>query len=194
MALYLGGLVHVPLAAGVVLTIATTIGNADAGYVIQLKNGNDYVTARHWREGNQVLFDTYGGVFGIEKNFVARITKIDDVAGLSSASYREPATNLLNKGLNDKKELRDNGSDAPLARTKADDNDPIRGEFNRLKEKVNEVDGMLTAEIRELLNQITAFKNKLSRDSKLFIQYGREFNDAHDLGNTVETALVSRTQ
>jgi hypothetical protein len=53
---------------------------------------------------------------------------------------------------------------------------------------------MLTAEIRELLNQITAFKNKLSRDSKLFIQYGREFNDAHDLGNTVETALVSRTQ
>jgi hypothetical protein len=53
---------------------------------------------------------------------------------------------------------------------------------------------MLTAEMRELLNQITAFKNKLSRDSKLFIQYGREFNDAHELGNTVETALASRTQ
>ena len=26
--------------------IATTIGNADAGYLIQLKNGNDYVTSR----------------------------------------------------------------------------------------------------------------------------------------------------
>ena len=182
------------LAAGVVLTIATTIGNADAGYLIQLRNGNDYVTARYWREGNQVLFDTYGGVFGVEKNFIAQIIKTDDVAGLNSASYREPATNLLNRGLNDKKELRNNGSDPPLSRTKADDNDPIRGEFNRLKEKASEVDGMLTAEIRELLNQITAFKNKLSRDSKLFIQYGREFNDAHDLGNTVETALASRTQ
>jgi hypothetical protein len=53
---------------------------------------------------------------------------------------------------------------------------------------------MLTAEIRELLTQITAFKNKLSRDSKLFIQYGREFNDAHELGNAVETALIARTQ
>jgi len=186
--------VRIPLAAGVVLTIATTIGNADAGYLIQLRNGNDYVTARYWREGNQVLFDTYGGVFGVEKNFIAQIIKTDDVAGLNSASYREPATNLLNRGLNEKKELRANGSDPPLSRTKADDNDPIRGEFNRLKEKVSEVDGMLTAEIRELLNQITAFKNKLSRDSKLFIQYGREFNDAHELGSAVETALVSRTQ
>jgi hypothetical protein len=182
------------LVSGVIFVIATTIGVVDAGYLIRLKNGNDYVTSRYWRDGSQVLFDTYGGVFGVEKNFIAQILKTDDVAGLSSASYREPATNLPDKGLNDKKELRDNGSDAPLSRTKADDNDAIRGEFNRLKEKVNEVDGMLTAEIRELLNQITAFKNKLSRDSKLFIQYGREFNDAHELGNTAETALVSRTQ
>jgi hypothetical protein len=194
MALYLGGVVRVPLAAEVALIIATTIGNADAGYLIQLRNGNNYVTARYWREGNQVLFDSYGGVFGVEKNFIAHIIKTDDVAGLSTASYREPATNLLNRDPNDKRELRENLSDAPLSRTKADDTDPIRGEFNRLKERVNEVDGMLTAEIRELLNQITSFKNKLSRDSKLFIQYGREFNDAHELGSAVETALVSRTQ
>lgn len=182
------------LVSGVVFVIAATIGVADAGYLIRLKNGNDYVTTRYWREGSQVLFDTYGGVFGVEKNFIAQIVKTDDVAGLSSASYREPATNLPNKGLNDKKELRDNVSDALPSRTKADDYDAIRGEFNRLKEKANEVNGMLTAEIRELLNQITAFKNKLSRDSKLFIQYGREFNDAHELGSAVETALVSRTQ
>ena len=64
----------------------------------------------------------------------------------------------------------------------------------RLKEQAAEVDGMLTAEIIELLNQITSFKNKLSKDSKLFIDYGREFNDAHDLANVVETALRSRTQ
>ena len=97
-------------------------------------------------------------------------------------------------GLNDKKAVDDNSKEETIFRQRGDDNDPIRGEFNRLKEKANEVNGMLTAEIRELLNQITAFKNKLSRDSKLFIQYGREFNDAHDLGNTVETALASRTQ
>jgi hypothetical protein len=77
---------------------------------------------------------------------------------------------------------------------KADPDDPVVGEFNRLKEKSKEVDGMLTSEIRELLNQITAFKNKLSKDSKLFFAHGREFNDANELGASVESALRARTQ
>jgi hypothetical protein len=182
--------VRVPLAARVVFMIGITVGDADAAYLIQLKNGNDYVTSRYWREGSQVLFDTYGGVFGVDRNFVAQIIKTDQVARLANATDREPGNKLAGDGLNDKKAV----EEETIFRSRESDNDPIRGEFNRLKEKANEVNGMLTAEIRELLNQITAFKNKLSRDSKLFIQYGREFNDAHDLGNTVETALVTRTQ
>ena len=185
---------RVPLASAVVFMIGITVGDADAAYLIQLKNGNDYVTSRYWREGSQVLFDTYGGVFGVDKNFVAQIIKTDQVARLANATDREPGNKLPVDGLNDKKAVDDNSNEETILRQRGDDNDPIRSEFNRLKGKANEVDGMLTAEIRELLNQITAFKNKLSRDSKLFIQYGREFNDAHDLGNTVETALASRTQ
>ena len=185
---------RVPLASGVVFMIGITVGDTDAAYLIQLKNGNDYVTSRYWREGSQVLFDTYGGVFGVDKNFVAQIIKTDQVARLANATDREPGNKLPVDGLNDKKAVDDNSNEETILRQRGDDNDPIRSEFNRLKGKANEVDGMLTAEIRELLNQITAFKNKLSRDSKLFIQYGREFNDAHDLGSTVETALVSRTQ
>lgn len=181
-------------ASGVVFMIGITVGDADAAYLIQLKNGNDYVTSRYWREGSQVLFDTYGGVFGVDKTFIAQIIKTDQVARLANATDREPGNKLPVDGLNEKKVVDDNSKEETIFHQKGDDNDPIRGEFNRLKEKANEVNGMLTAEIRELLNQITAFKNKLSRDSKLFIQYGREFNDAHDLGNTVETALASRTQ
>ncbi len=184
---------RVQLLSGVVFTIATTIGNADAGYLIQLKNGNDYVTSRYWREGSQVLFDTYGGVFGIDSNFVARILKTEGVATLANAIDREPANKSPIDRLNEKREVEATKKEETTFRTSADD-DPIRGEFNRLKGQVNELDGMLTAEIRELLAQITTFKNKLSRDSKLFIQYGRESNDAHELGSIVETALVSRTQ
>ena len=174
--------------------IGITVGDADAAYLIRLKNGNEYVTSRYWRDGSQVLFDTYGGVFGVDKNFVAQIIKTDQLSRLANATDREPGNKLPVDGLNDKKAVDDNSNEETILRQRGDDNDPIRGEFNRLKEKANEVNGMLTAEIRELLNQITAFKNKLSRDSKLFIPYGREFNDAHDLGNTVETALVSRSQ
>lgn len=185
---------RVQLISGVVFTIASTIGNADAGYLIQLKNGNDYLTSRYWREGNQVLFDTYGGVFGIDKNYVAQIIKTEDVARLSNAIDRQPDNKSPTDILNDKREIEANTKEETTFRTKPDDSDPIRGEFNRLKGKANEVDRMLTAEIRELFAQITAFKNKLSKDSKLFIQYGREFNDAQELGSAVETALISRTQ
>lgn len=185
---------RVRLVSGVFFMIGITVGDADAAYLIRLKNGNDYVTSRYWRDGSQVLFDTYGGVFGVDKNFVAQIIKTDQVIRLANATDREPGNKLAADGLNDKKAVDANSKDETVFGQKEDDNDPIRSEFNRLKEKTNEVNGMLTAEIRELLNQITAFKNKLSRDSKLFIQYGREFNDAHELGNTVENALASRTQ
>ena len=184
---------RVQLVSGVVFTIATAIGNADAGYLIQLRNGNDYVTARYWREGNQVLFDTYGGVFGIDKSFIAQITKTEEVSRLASVSDREPGNTSV-PGLKDKKEIDANSKEETISSKKGDGNDAIRGEFTRLKEKVNEVDGMLTGEIRELLNQITTFKNTISKNSTLFFEYAREFNDAHELGNIVETALRRRTQ
>jgi len=168
------------------------IGTADAAYVIKLKNGNEYVTTRYWREGTQVLFDTYNGVFGIENSFVTKIEKTEQVVRLITASDREPADKRQADSMKSIDEL-DNEKLKEPKKEKALD-DPIVGEFNRLKEKSKEVDGMLTSEIRELLNQVTAFKNKLSKDSKLFVEYGREFNDAHELGDTVETALRSRTQ
>ncbi|MGH7809506.1 MAG: hypothetical protein ACREP5_04420, partial [Candidatus Binatia bacterium] len=58
------------------------ISVADAAYIIKLKNGNEYVTNRYWQDGTQVLFDTYGGVFGIDKMFVGKIEKTDQVIKL----------------------------------------------------------------------------------------------------------------
>jgi hypothetical protein len=183
------------LFAAVVTALVGGIEIAHAAYVIRLKNGNEYITARYWHEGGQVLFDTYGGVFGIEKSFVAKIEKTDQNFRLAAISDREPA----DKAPADvSKQNNDSGDSKPPAtkkvEAKRDADDPIVGEFDRLKEKSKEIDGMLTNEIRELLKQITAFKNKLSKDSKLFIQYGREFNDANELGASVESALRARTQ
>src|SRR5581483_4251878 len=56
------------------LLIACHAG-ADAAYVIKLKNGNEYVTSRYWNEGGQVLFDTYNGVFGVDRAFIRAIER-----------------------------------------------------------------------------------------------------------------------
>ncbi len=179
----------------VAMALVGGIESAHAAYVIRLKNGNEYVTARYWHEGGQVLFDTYGGVFGVEKSFVLKIEKADQTGRIAAVGDRDPAdrnTPDLSRQNNDSAGKQP--AAAKKIETKREADDPIVGEFNRLKEKSKEVDGMLTSEIRELLNQITAFKNKLSRDSKLFVKYGREFNGANEIANAVETALDQRTQ
>jgi hypothetical protein len=63
---------------------------ADATYIIKLKNGNEYITTRYWQEGRQVFFDTYDGVFGIERTFVTKIEKTDQIIRLASAADRDP--------------------------------------------------------------------------------------------------------
>jgi hypothetical protein len=187
--------VRVRLVSGVVFTIAGTIGNADAGYLIRLKNGNEYVTNRYWQQGSQILFDTYGGVFGIENGSINKIEPADQltrVAGMPDRDSTEKSQTDVKA--EDRTKIGEPGTQEGKVAGKRDPNDPIIGEFNQLKKQSAEVTGMLTEEIRELLKRITMFKNKVSKDSKLFFQYAREFNDAQEIGNSVETALRTRTQ
>ena len=178
----------------VIVSCAAWFGVVDATYVIELKNGNEYVTTRYWHDGSQVLFDTYGGIFGIEKRFVVKIEKTEQVVKLVTVSDRDQSERTqTNSRIGSDEQGKETQREATPKKEKAAD-DPIVGELNRLKEKSQEVGGMLTGEIRELLSQITAFKNKLVKDSKLFIEYGREFNDLNETADTVEAALRSRTQ
>jgi hypothetical protein len=171
------------------------LGVADAAYVIRLKNGNEYVTTRYWHEGNQVLFDTYGGIFGIDKGFVTKIEATEHVVKLATVSDRDPSERTQTESSKEGKEsaTEKTSEQSTLKKEKGPD-DPIVGELSRLKEKSKQVEGMLTGEIRELLSEITAFKNKIVKDSKLFVEYGREFNDLNEIGDAVEAALRSRTQ
>lgn len=184
--LVLGGLVTSVLTGG--------LNVVDAAYVIRLKNGNEYVTGRYWQEGTQVLFDTYGGVFGVDEAFIFKIEKSSNgvhLAAVSDVRAAEPTQNSPDQSNKDSTESK------PVSQSKMQERDPddaIVSEYKRLKVRSKEVDSMLTSEIRELLKDITAFKNKISRDSRLFVEYGREFNDTHEIGATVENALASRTQ
>jgi hypothetical protein len=163
---------------------------ADAAYVIKLKNGNEYVTSRYWHEGGQVMFDSYDGVFGIAKSFVSKIEKTDQAIRLATIADRD----LGEKFQSDKSQKDKESEEAKPATElkKRDPGDPTVAEFNRLKEKSKEVDGMLTEEIRNLLKEIKAFKNKMSDNSKLFVEYSREFNDIHEISSAVEAAFNAR--
>ena len=53
-----------------------------ASYLLQLKNGNELRTSHYWEEGDEIKFYAYGGVAGIQKAFVSRVT-------ISNLNYKE---------------------------------------------------------------------------------------------------------
>jgi hypothetical protein len=53
-----------------------------ASYLLQLKNGNEVRTPHYWEEGDEIKFYIYGGVAGIQKGFVTRVT-------ISNLDYKE---------------------------------------------------------------------------------------------------------
>jgi hypothetical protein len=166
-------------------------GAVEAAYVIKLRNGNEFMTGRYWHEGTQVMFDVYGGVFGIDRAFVTKIEESNKAFKLEAAVYEDAKDKPQTEAA---KETKKPTTPAEATAEVERNDDAITKEFNRLKERSKGVDGMLTPEIRELLREITAFKNKILRDSKLFIKYAREFNGAQDIGNVTENALTSRNQ
>lgn len=48
-----------------------------ASYLIELKNGSQYVTHDYWEEGNQIKFNFSGGQLGFSKDSVLKITDTD---------------------------------------------------------------------------------------------------------------------
>jgi FtsZ-interacting cell division protein YlmF len=169
-------------------------GAGEAAYVIKLGNGNEFVTGRYWHERTQVMFDVYGGVFGIDRAFVTKIEESNKTLKLEGAAREDPKDKPQTEQAEEAKEIKKPTTPAEAKVEVERNDDAITKEFNRLKEKSKGVNGMLTSEIRELLMEVTAFKNKILRDSKLFIKYAREFNDAQEIGNVTENALTSRNQ
>jgi hypothetical protein len=167
-------------------------GLVEGAYIIRLKNGNEYVTSRYWQEGGQVLFDTYGGIFGIEKSFVTKIEKTDKAVRLVTAA----AHNSSDKFEAISKESgNDVTKEAPAAETKSpakkDENDPVYKEFNSLKAQFRELTAMLTDELDEYLKKVAALISKIQRDRKIN-QYLREYTELNMMANKAEEALKSR--
>jgi hypothetical protein len=182
------------LIAGLILVAcACALSSTDAAYVIKLKNGNEFVTGRYWQEGKQVLFDTYGGVFGVDKAFVITIQQSDKpVRAISASPEPRGTTPQANRAKEDGASKKP--SELSEAPTKARrDNDPIMKDFYALKEKFAGLDGMLTSEIIELSKDLSDFKRRVQTSGKSN-DYLNEFAEAFKMGNALESALKSRSQ
>lgn len=164
--------------------------SADAAYVIKLKNGNEFVTARYWHEGKQLMFDTYGGVFGVDKAFVVKIEQSEKPVKLISAPIERPAVTTPSDSVKDGGSKKaSQGSEAP-AKARPED-DPIMKDFYALKQKFAGLDSMLTSEMIEFSKDLSTFKRKVQLSGKSN-DYINEFAESFRMGDALEAALKSR--
>ena len=168
------------------------VGDAAMGaYVIRLKNGNEFVTSRYWLEGRQILFDTYGGVFGVDKAFVTKIEASDKPLTPLATIMEEPEVKRASAPLEGKQEPKQAPVSSPQQSKVNRADDPIVQEFSALKERFKGLDGMLTAELQEYSTDLMNFKRKIQASGKSN-DYLREFTESFEMGNALEEALKSR--
>jgi hypothetical protein len=177
----------------VFLACAGVLSNADAAFVIKLRNGNEFVTGRYWHAGKQIMFDTYGGVFGIDKAFVIKIEPSDKPVQLMSDLVKTPeATPEADQARQSDDAKKPTKRSQASAKAKRE-NDPIMKDFYALKEKFSKLDGMLTSEVVEFSKDLSDFKRKVQTSGKSN-DYINEFTEAFKMGDAVEAALKSRRQ
>jgi hypothetical protein len=159
-----------------------------ASYVIKLKNGKEFVTARYWQEGKQIMFDTYDGVFGVDKAFISSIAVSDRPPEMKTQTpgvvQEQPKQTVA------KEEKKPQKASTSAESTKEKD-DPIQKEFDSLKAQAESVNGMLTSELMEYAKKLAAFKKKLQLEGKTN-DYLKEFGEIHEMGDAVEAALKTR--
>jgi len=168
------------------------IAPANAAFVIKLKNGNEFITSRYWQDGKQVLFETYDGVFGVDKAFVSKVEKTDKPIRLittAQAAEEVKPVEITNKGDGEvKKAATDNQEPAPAKKI---EDDPILRHFVSIRERSKNISGMLSSELDLLAKDLGDLKRAMQLGGKTS-EFLNEFRELHEIAERVEDAITGR--
>lgn len=161
-----------------------------SSYLIQLRNGAEFTTYQYWEEGDQIKFCLYGGVVGVQKDFVRKI----EGPGLGhrgeTAAIGEPEP--VHVKAEPKAETKTQTVASPMEDEKKDDKRFMK-EFFLLKEKFKDVYSMTNEELYRFAEDLMGFRNKVIK-SGLGHLYSDQFLEVYEMADEVEAALKARGQ
>lgn len=178
----------------ILYAIAPVMGHA--AFVIKLKNGKEFVTGRYWQEGTQIMFDAYGGIFGVDKNSVQKIEQSDRRIVPEPPSRAEPAprqesetgSESAAESKEEKPEAKQTGLAEPKAKEPPPKDQAIMKEFRALQQRYGRLNDLPTLDVYALSSDIDAFKRKLE-GSNLAEAHQDEINAAATLIRSIESYL-----
>jgi len=170
----------------------TAMSAADAAFVIKLKNGNEFITSRYWQNSRQVLFETYDGIFGIDKALVSKVEKSDRPIRLitggqaaAEVTQAESDTRDGNQAKTPVAEIQDQ------AAAKKNEQDPIFKHFLSIRERSKNIGGMLSTELNLLAKDLGDLKRAMQLGGKTS-EFLDEFRELHQIAENVEDAITGR--
>jgi hypothetical protein len=163
--------------------------SGEAAYLIKLKNGNEIVTGRYWQEGQQVMFDTNGGVFGVDRAYISKIEESNRPVK-QSAAPESVQVKIPTPPTREEKEH----SKSPAAEAKTGavrESDPIIKDLDGLKHRSQTVAGMSSSELQEFLKDLTSLRRRIQAGGRSN-DYLAEFTSILEMGDAAEALLKSK--
>jgi len=162
-------------------------GTAEAAYVIKLKNGNEFVTGRYWQEGQQIMFDAYGGVFGVERTYVSKIEESNKPVKQSAA---QESTQAKIPTAPARAETAQSKSPAAESQTKSVlESDPIIKDLDGLKHRSKTLARMSNSELLLFLKDLTGLRRRIQASGRSN-DYLAEFSSILEMGDAAEALLL----
>jgi len=165
--------------------------SSQAAYLIQLKNGREFITSRYWVEGNQVMFHTNGGVFGIAKELIRKIEQSDRPSGSEAVAGPLPAQRAEVKPEKAETKKVDEPASAPKEPPKK--NEEIVAEFRLLQKKFGQLNDLPNFEVYALSGDLNAFKKKVL-SGNLADDHKDELSAANAMIRAIEGYLKAGTR
>lgn len=149
-----------------VIVVLSSLTLAKAAFVVKLRNGNEFITGRYWREGSQVLFDVQGGIFGISDTFISAIEKTDRVATIHTVSEspsQQQSESLKfrgNSAASPKRTTVGNKEIISISDQSAKDEQVLK-EFGDLQQRFAQLNDLATVDIHALASDIDRFRKRV---------------------------------
>jgi hypothetical protein len=183
---------RVNMAIAILMICLTAISTADAAFIIKLKNGNEFITTRYWQTGRQVLFETFDGIFGIDKAFVSNVEKSDKPVRLITTTQAAAEVTETESDTRDgnqaKKPVAENQDQATA---KKNEQDPIFKHFLSIRERSKNIGGMLSSELSLLAKDLGDLKRAMQLGGKTS-EFLDEFREIHEIAERVEDVMTGR--
>jgi hypothetical protein len=163
-----------------------------SSYLIELKNGSNFITNQYWEEGSQIKFYYSGGVVGISKNLIIKIEKTDLVYEEKTVSpQKKPETASVTTEPEAGAKTKTEGAAAAGTAEKKDD--LFMEEFNALEKKFKNISSMTTPELYNFAKELTSFRDKVHK-SRLGHVYVNQIYAIYSMGDEIEAVIKRRRQ